>query len=280
MNIALGAIVLAILIYPGILFRFAYVSGPYSSRNFASSLIDELLFSLIPALFFQLFAFFSATCIFNQEVRLDVIYKLIVGPFSGASQSGNAIRSLGSGDFSLIQNNVGWFTVYMIVVSAMAVFLGLKFRKLSEDCFWYEDNPIFKFNNEWWEIFSGRILGKEIYKEEIRKKEKEFFITVTALTNTAEGCYLYYGKLEEYYFLNNDLDRICLSEVYRRPLKEDRKKSTEDSEKKIPDLDDRYYYLPGSIFVLKYADIVNLDIQFNFLEELTAKSPSLANLQE
>lgn len=53
MNIVLGALLLALLLLPGILFRLAYLALPLSNRSLKSSFLEELVFSLIPAFAFQ-----------------------------------------------------------------------------------------------------------------------------------------------------------------------------------------------------------------------------------
>ena len=273
MNIALGAIVITILIYPGILFRYSYLSGQYSSKNFATSLVDELVFSLVPALLLQLLAYWFTTCMLAKEIDLEIIYKLIVGPFS--SSSSNSIKSLGKSDFAIIHDNVWPFTLYIIFISAIAILMGKVLRHFAKKYLWYEENPVFKFNNDWWNIFTGRILGKEIYQKQIAVNEKDedanFFITVAALVNIGESCYLYHGKLEEYYFLNNELEKICLSSVYRRKIVDDRKSEEKNNNK---DFDERYYKLPGSIFVIKYSEIINLDVQYVIVKKEKQTEPS------
>jgi hypothetical protein len=274
MNLALGAIVLIILLYPGILARYAYLSGPYSSKNFSSSLVDEFILSLIPAIFVQLLAYCFTAGALNYEVDLELIYKLIIGPFP-IQNSKEVIRSIDQQDFETIKNSITAFTIYLFCISILSFLIGRGFRWLVAHYFIYNKNQALRLNNEWWDIFSARVLGKERFrdiKELLKENKRDLFVTVAALVNVKDSCYLYFGKLEEYYFSENKLDRICLSNVYRRKLSDDKKPVEETATKKEPseeniesierDLDDRYYKLPGTIFVISYEQIINLDVEY------------------
>src|ERR1700712_2882034 len=83
MNIAFGALVLLILLLPGLVFRVAYLNVRYSGKSFRSTIVDETLLAVAPALILQINGFEVVENILRRPVSLATIYQLIIS--SGTS---------------------------------------------------------------------------------------------------------------------------------------------------------------------------------------------------
>ena len=139
MNIALGALFIFLLLYPGILFRIAYLNGPYSRKNIQSSLVDELVLSLLPALFLQCIGYWVVERFFNYEVHLELVYQLIIGANNPNYKP----------DFALAKASVLPFLGYNTVLLILAITLG----KLSRYVVGRTKADVrlhgLRFNNDW-----------------------------------------------------------------------------------------------------------------------------------
>jgi hypothetical protein len=73
--------------------------------------------------------------------------------------------------------------------------------------------------------------------------------------------------LAEFYLSKDQgLDRLCLQEVYRRTLISDRPQQDIEG---IPtqQLDNRYYRMPGDVFVIPYSLVKNINVTYKKLQE-------------
>lgn len=82
-------------------------------------------------------------------------------------------------------------------------------------------------------------------------------IAISAIVSAGDAVFVYTGILEDY-FVDTDgrLDRLILSQVMRRPLARD--KTGDPGE---PGLD-RFYPIDGDYFVLRYAEVVTLNVEY------------------
>lgn len=256
MNIALGALVLFLLLFPGIILRIAYLNGPYSVKNIQSSLVDELVLSLIPAFILQAIGFLLAEHCFGFNIDLKTIYQLIVG----------ATVDKYKPDFASIESSIGYILAYNLCLFLLALALGKGGRFLVQR--WNLDiyMPSLRFNNDWYYLFSGRILDEP---GAIGSSLDIEWAIVSVVVETKEGTYIIRGVLEDYFLSKDGLDRIYLSTVYRLKLGEDleAKKKTENL-----DVDDRYYSMPGEFFVIPYKEIKNINVDYFRLQQVTKET--------
>jgi hypothetical protein len=259
MNIALGAVLILLLLFPGILLRFAYLGGPYSRKNLQTSLVDELLLSLIPAIVLQTTGFWFVEYVIRQDIDLGLLYQLITGPSPAFPQPI---------DFQRIEAALIFFSLYHLALFAIAVFLGRGIRQLVTRYNWDIRYHSLRFNNEWYYLLSGRIVD---FPDMPGDSDSIDLVLVDVLTETKEGSYLYCGVLQKYYLSpTQGLDRIYLSNVYRRLLKDDRTDQPADFAAKESDA--RYYTMPGDLFVIPFAQIRNLNVTYYTLTEIAEES--------
>jgi hypothetical protein len=129
----------------------------------------------------------------------------------------------------------------------------------------------FRLNNEWHYLFSGEILD---FPDVVGESENIEIIQIDLLATTGEESVIYSGILQDYYLSkDNGLDRIYLSQVYRRKLKDDLAHADQSN---IQKLDERYYQMPGELFVIHYDKIVNMNVTYHrfSLEDVDENEPA------
>ena len=246
MNLLLSSILLFILVAPGLIFRFSYLQGTYAKVSFRVSAVDEIFWALIPALFFQLSAVLILESVFSFSVRIDIIYQLL----NGDSSSGM--------DFTAIRKGFFPFLIYTASLIGVSAGAGKMVRSIIRNFKLDIRYRFFRLNNEWHYLFSGEILD---FPDVIGESENIEIIQVDLLASTGEGSVIYSGILQDYYLSkDNGLDRIYLSQVYRRKLKDDLAHADQSSTQQ---LDERYYQMPGELFVIQYDKILNMNVTYH-----------------
>lgn len=253
MNIALGALILFLLLLPGIVLRIAYLDGPFSKRNIQSSIVDELILSLTPALVLQGGGFLFAEHCLDLDINLEAIYQLIVG---------STVKDYRP-DFSLIEGSIIRLVPYTLILSTIAVALGKFFRWFVKLTRFDIRFPSLRFYNEWYYLFSGRI--KDFPKYEGSSKGITDYPFLNVVVEYKEGTYIYRGILEHFILSKDGLDRIYLSNVYRRKLEGDK---TPSPKPETLDQDSRYYFIPGEFFVIPFNQIKNLNVEYFRIEKV------------
>lgn len=287
MNILFGALFIIILILPGIIFRVSYLNIPYARKTFKSSFIDELLFSLVPALIIQVPCYsFVNYCL--KGVDEKILYLLLI----------NSDKVLAN---PIPDQHISLFLLYTLIVTLLAWWLGKQFRKYVKKRKLYFRMPIFRFYNDWHYIFAGLLLDAPSQPGETDDVKD---VWVNAMVEMKDGSiYLYSGYLKQYILSPDEgLDRIYLTHVQRRrvlePAVPDEMQAGESFEvvglmqhhqqeiEKEPlstiEIDylnfestamefDRirqfmeekqYYYMSGDYFVIPYSEIKNLNITY------------------
>lgn len=257
MNLAFGALLAAILLLPGIIFRYIYIRSDALRKSIDLSLLSEAVFILVPSLGMHVLGLLFTKHALGWRRDLETLYLLITGGDT-------------SENFRTVENGFVYFVGYMLVLSLLAGFAGKYARKLAVWMGWDERYKFLRIYNDWDKYFSGHVLSPA-------ERAKIDFIQVDVMVGSAEGDVLYTGVLQNY-TLNKDqgIDRLFLSNVYRRKFKEDLNGQPSERQDappghpsfRVKDFDDRYYALPGAYFVIPFGEIRNLNIIFNTLEEV------------
>jgi hypothetical protein len=256
MSLVLGSVILFILISPGLLFRFGYLQGTYAKLSFKVSAAEEVFWALIPALIFQLSGIILVESLFAVNVRLDIFYNLINGAAPG--------------EYTLLRQNFIPFLTYIVLLLVFSIMAGIVCRKVIQaarlDLHW----KFLRFGNEWYYLLSGEILNlpekaslRSYFKALRQSKVRIQLIQVDALVNTSEGDVLYCGSLNDYYLSkDNGLDRIYLTNVYRRIFNNDLQSDQPNPGYLMREMDERYYTMPGARFVIPFDKIINLNVTY------------------
>ena len=248
MNLILGSILLFILISPGLIFRYSYLQGTYGKQTFKISAVDEIFWAVIPAFIFQLAGILIIIHFTIYHVRLDQVYEILTGSHSNI-------------DFDFILSSLPIFLGYILILITVAAVLGFSIRLIVRKFQLDLRYTFLKVNNEWYYLFSGEILDFLDTPGESKNVE---MIQIDALVSTGDGTMVYSGTLENYFLSKeNGLDRIYLSNVYRRKMKDDLDRTKPNVGYLERYLDERYYSMPGDLFVITYDKIININITYH-----------------
>ena len=250
MNFALATLTLLVILYPGFLFRRFYFTEEFSREYFKQSIPDLIFSSIVPAFIIHIIGYFL---FIKGRTQIDV---LTIGTLlSGTSDADKVTRA-----FKAVYEESPFIIKYFAGVSFVGVAAGLLtkliVRKLKLD----RKIKLFRFQNEWHYIFSGEILD---FPKVPGKAEDIDCSYVDALVKTDEGTVIYTGLLADYILTKEGgIDRIYLTDVKRRFLKDDIKAANAATEHKQTEDDHRYYYLPGQFFIIPYNQVINIHITY------------------
>lgn len=249
MNIALATLFLLILLYPGFIFRRFYYTEEFSREYFKQTITDLLVAAILPSMLLHILGYYL---FINHRYNIDVA---TIGTLLSGTSDGTKVTAA----FHNIYNNAGKIISYFIALSFLSALLGLftKYvvRKLKLD----RKFKLFRFQNEWHYIFSGEILDFPRVPGDASDISIRY---IDVLVKSDQGTIIYTGILADY-VLSKDggIDRIYLTNVKRRYLKDDRLMNLDSDE-----YDERYYHLPGQFFIIPYTQIVNLHITYYKIE--------------
>jgi len=137
------------------------------------------------------------------------------------------------------------------------------FRSLVIKRGWDQKVKILKIYSDWY------------YKFKKPKNDKgKISVYLDLLIETKSESILYRGFLADFNVANNGaLEELFLYDVRRRIFSNDTKKeeyliAPNDEENNGSLVDQRYYYIPGDLFYVKYADVKNMNIWY-FEESIT-----------
>ena len=249
MNIALATLFLLVLLYPGFIFRRFYYTEEFSREYFKQTITDLLVAAILPSAFLHIAGYFL---FIRHHYTIDVA---TIGTLLSGTSDGARVTAA----FQSIYVHAMGIVSYFIAVSFLAAIGGLMakyvVRKLKLD----RKFKLFRFQNEWHYIFSGEILD---FPRVPGNADDISIRYIDALVKSDQGTIIYTGILADY-VLSRDggIDRIYLTNVKRRYLKDDRTGDALDNE-----TDERYYYLPGQFFIIPYTQIINLHITYYKIE--------------
>src|SRR5688572_13857466 len=176
MSLVFGSVFLFILLSPGLIFRFAYLQGAYSKLNFRVSAVEEIFWSLIPALFLQLSGYLFLEKMLHQNISLSTLHALVTG---------NPEINL-----EIVESSFFPFLIYtliMLLISAgTGIFVRFLVRVIRLDIY----IKFLRFRNEWHYSLNGEIL---------KTHNNIILIQVDALVNSSKGNLIYSGQLEDYF---------------------------------------------------------------------------------
>jgi len=146
------------------------------------------------------------------------------------------------------------YLYYCTFVMTVSFFVGHLSRKLIRVLKFDRQYKLFRFSNDWYYLLSGEFLG---FPEVPDHPEEVSFKLVNVLTNTGGEQLLYIGELIHYTLSDEGgLDNVVLKDAKRRLLQND-------------DADDRYYNIPGRYITIPYKTIVNINIRYFYLADVT-----------
>lgn len=266
MNILFGALLIVMILLPGVIFRASYLHTAYGKKTFKSSFLDELLLSVVPTLLIQLLGY-SLVELVLQNVDEHLLYLLII----------NNDKAI---EYGLSGRSVLLFSCYSLCIYVLSWYLGSIARRVVIRRKLDIKYPILRLHNDWHYIFSGLMLD---FPGQPGDSNDVSAIWVDVLVEGKAGEIIYSGFLEQYVLSKEDgLDRIYLTGVRRRRFtkeehgtrpavvnEETQAKVDPDSEESASATDDSYYFMPGDYFIIPYKEIKNLNVIYYREQELS-----------
>jgi len=251
MNIAFPAVLLFMLVLPGLLFRYTYQRGffrrsPITVPSFTEDLGFSILWAVVlHAIWLNIFS------IAGLRIDYGTLLTLLIGQF-GKDQAylTQAIQAITAGHAAI--------TSYFLSLFVAGYLLGYGAHFLVRSQRWDRRFPLLRFSNEWHYLFSGEdalapatTLKPDVY--------------ITAVVEFKEATYLYRGTLVSWTFDRQGiLERLTLEQVSRRRLEKDRS----DDQPYNPvsrGQDSRYYSVEGDLFIMRYSEIKTLNVEYVYL---------------
>jgi hypothetical protein len=259
MNFAFPALLVSVLILPGLILRYTYARGAWgwASPTSMRRIADELAYGIIFAILLHtIWLTLSKTLGLDPDVRSALM--LLVGNFGDKSnQLDLALSSVADHELS-----VSGYFLSLYACAATAGALGHRVvRKLHLD----HHTRLFRFDNYWYYMLTGEVLAFVENQPEGRAVDGVY---LSAVINQGVSSYLYRGIVYDFtYDRDGGLDTIVLTDAHRRSLAADRdddsaagKAVSDASQLRSPD--ERYYEIHGDFFVLRYSEIRTLNLDY------------------
>lgn len=255
MDIALSGIILLILVLPGISFAKGFYSGEFSNQYTTSDFYNLLINTLFPSIIFYLLSYPIIYYIFHYDFRFDILL--------GLSSSNEDIMKLA---ITTVEKNKIAIIFYQISINIVGYLIGNRLKKyvLSESLDTSYD--ILKYKNIWHYIITARLLNFEKNSHILQNDTVEDVdIThIDALVNVNNETFIYKGILADYQLAKDGgLDLLIVTNAQR---------------KLISDPSSSYKDIKGNYIILKYSDLINLNLTFIQLDETFDSSGNLISV--
>jgi hypothetical protein len=261
MNLAFPALLVFLLILPGLLLSYAYRKGfSWRSPVSFSSIPNEITRGVLLAIPLHLVGILLVEKGFGRSVDYGAVLILLLGQAHPESGEGmRALRAVSETPFAI--------ALYFFLLSFGSMGLGYGahwiVRKHRLDLRW----DALRFDNDWYYLFTGEARAFSIPQEErtrerlrtLFEEEQIVYVFIAAVVEQAGSAFLYWGILSDFFFdATGKLDRIILQSAQRRPLSRDRK----GEGSKLPLVSEAFYSIRGHYFVLPFSNVRNLNIEY------------------
>jgi hypothetical protein len=254
MNFAFPALLVFLLVLPGIILRYSYARGPWgwASPTSMRRVSEELAFGVAFALVLHA-AWLVLVRRLGFEPDVEAIVLLLAGNFGEGSVHLDRVLSSVAGHYP----GVTAYLVSLYVAAGIAGNLGHRVvRRLKLDHL----TKTFRFDNYWFYMLTGEVLDFRENAEESRAVDGVY---CSAVVDHASDSYLYRGIVSDFTFdRDGALDTIVLMDAHRRRLVDDRP----DEEPRPPvgpsEPDERYYEIRGDFLILRSSEIRTLNLDY------------------
>jgi ABC-type multidrug transport system fused ATPase/permease subunit len=273
MNLTLGFIAFFIsIVIPGILFRRFFFYGEFSKQfNTKDPVLHSIFFSIIPGIVIQVISFI----IYNLSLGFDSSYLDVFTIFRDITSDGaNGIQEPTK---NFLNNNIITFFIYSTIVFIFASFSGWFSSRFIRVLNWDKKYKLFRYNNQWYYIFSGEVLNMKKFEDahnvsfknnkgQVQDTLMTYADILVSVSDQNDRKELYTGYVVDYDLQSDDitqLDKVYLIDTHRYKKKE--KNTDKDGLAVIdenPTQSRNRLKVPGDIFVLNAKKIVNLNLTY------------------
>lgn len=254
MNIAFSALLVLVLVLPGITLRYAYARGPWrwSHPTSLRPLADEVAYSVVAATGLHLLWIYLAQYV-GAQPDLTAVMVLLTGAYGPDGRLLEPTLASITGNPGAIGTYFGSLYAFSAAAGTLAHYV---IRRARLDL---RSRPL-RFSNDWYYLLSGEVMEFG----ELGGGEKNIAgVYLSAVVELGGSAYLFRGIVADFsYDSDGQLDRILLRAAHRRKLSDDR--SSSDPTRSDAD---RYYDVRGDFLVLRYSEIKTLNLDYFEIEE-------------
>jgi len=232
MNFAFVTLLLLFISLPGIAIRKSYYSSRFSINYISTNLVNELIWSFIPAMFLNAIAIIIIESKTDYTFRLEYFGYLVVG--------GNEKQEIHD-IFDNIHLNVKDILTYISSLTAISIIIGYLARVIVRGFGLDIIFRVLRFPNRWHYLFTGEYLDIE---KGWKYHNNIDFIIVDVLMGIGDDKIIYSGVLEDYYLskTSGGLDRIIIKYPAKKAF--------------TPDGSSDYREIPGNYLSIPYDKIL------------------------
>ena len=271
MSFAFPALLVFLVVLPGIILRYAYARGTWgwASPTSMRRVLDELAYGVAFSIGLH-WAWLKLAAAVGAHPDLRAVLALLIGNFGPNN-------SLLHYSLDAVADNPSGVAAYFLSLYLASAFAGNVSHRIVRATKLDHRTRLLRFNNYWYYMLTGEILR---FREGAPPSPEPDGVYLSAVVNHGPANYLYRGIVADFTFDGDGrLDTIVLTDAHRRPLSSDRPRdgTGEPSEGAgaslsggaPPGPDTRYYQIRGNFFILKYAEIRTLNLEYFWLEEET-----------
>lgn len=247
MQIALGGLIILIILLPGISFRKGYFSEEFSNQY---TIRD----------FFQLFI----NTLFPSFIAYFIFLPVVFFPFGYYYDLGTLLGILSSND-ELVESSIEkieqfslQILIFQILINSFSFLTGYFLRNFVLHHSFDARNKFFRYKNIWHYLLSAKFMLFERSQIELQENSiNDVDVTyLDALIVLGDYSFIYTGILVDYELSEDgSLDLLYIKDAQRKLIEH----SPSDT---------NYKDINGHIIILKYKDVVNLNLSFIQIEEI------------
>lgn len=250
MNFALPAILLFVIVLPGFLFRSRLKRAEQTSLDYSpfGRIVTE---SFLWAFALHL-VWIAIARIAGEVVHTDTL----VGLFSSSPElQVAATHDVSRSAPRIVAYFASLYAFAFVVPTALRAAISHWRLDRSDARF----SSIFRFDQApWYYILTGA---------DFEPGDEPDYIAIAAIVEVAGTAYLYVGLLADFFFgPDGQLDRMVLESVARRPMARDKNVDEADG--------NRFYDVEGDYFVIRYSEVVTLNVKYFRLAPIDAPTPA------
>jgi len=252
MNLALGAIIFAILLIPPLILIYVYGKGTHARGIPKLSLVEYLLLSAVLSLFLH----GAVIHFFNLDINYPFLVQFLSGQLNDAGVNKNIAHYRSY--FIGFAKYIFWLCLFAWVVGNLLKFIATSRRlRMNRMLQWFRNdrkpNDMVAYFNNWWYFFRANEYSRE-YEGFGRNRP---LVYVDILTDIKDTTVLYNGILHDYVIRDGELETIFLHTSSKSFfIRKNADQSIRfDIESEIP-------ISPSGMFSIPYSKVLNMHVRF------------------
>ncbi|QBE63026.1 DUF6338 family protein [Pseudoduganella lutea] len=241
MNVALPALIVFLVLLPGFIFRIRFKRVERTSLDFSP--FGRIAAGAVMSAAVAHVAWLTLSyLLFGQRFDPLVLMQLLSSAPASQIEAARAVAD----DFDWI---AAYFVTLLFASFVVPMLLRVAITRYRLDRAASPLRAMLRFHEApWYYLLTGADFGED---------DAPDFVIVAAIVEVGKEAVLYTGVLDNFYFdSEGQLDRLVLQNVARRALANDK-----DAGGVVDDAS-RFYQVDGDSFVLRYSEMITLNVQY------------------